>query len=177
MTWLNSDGLFVKFGKEEGATNRGGAISKSDKNMIEFYIEYTDALSATPAILANSGGSQGVIVPKNVTIEAVETLVVTPFTSSGTIGTATLVIGLDRSTDRSTDLDADAFTTTAFVGSLFDAAGERQYLVPGSTGAGSAIGGTITTYNGVVVVSNSQHASHPFTAGKLKVRVFYFTPD
>lgn len=176
MTWLNGDGLFVKFGKEEGATNRGGAISKSDKNVIEFDLVYTDATSATPAIVAGSGGSQGVIVPKNVRIEAVEILVTTPFTSSGTIGTSTLVLGLDRSTDRTTDLDADAFTTTSFVGGALDAAGERTYLVPGVTGAGSAIGGTITTFNGVVVASNSQHASHPFTAGAAKVRIFYFTP-
>lgn len=173
MVWLNNDGLRVKFGKEEGATNRGGNISKDDKNVVEFDVLYTDALSATGAPIGTSGGAAGVIVPKGARIEAVETVVITPFTSSGTIGSATLVLGLKRTTDYSTDIDADAFTSTAFVGSLFDAAGERQYLVPGSTGAGSSIGTTISTYNGVVTASNSAHASHPFTAGKLRVRVFY----
>lgn len=176
MSWLNNDGLYVKFGKEEGASNRGGSISKDDKNVVEFYIDYTDALSATPTLVGTSAGAQGVVIPKNVRIEAVETVVITPFTSSGTIGSASLVLGTKRATDRSTEIDHDGFTTSSFVGSSFDAAGERVYLVPGTTGAGALIGAqSSSTYNGLVVASNAGHASHPFTAGRLKVRVFFFT--
>lgn len=170
-TWLNDDGLFIKFGTESAADVRGGAISSAERGLIEFDVDYTDVLSATAAILGRAAGSYGVRIPEGARIEAVETVVTAPFTSSGTVGSATLVMGLVKTSDETT-LDADAFTTTSFVGSVLDAAGERTYIVPGVTGAGSAIGTTLAE-NGLVVVSNSQHALHPYTAGSVRVRVFY----
>lgn len=183
MTWMNNDGLFVKFGIEEGADARGGEVSDATRHEVELVIDWTDVLSATASVLGSVGtvdggktGSFGVMFPKGARIERAETIVITPFTSSGTIGTSTLVTGLLKSSDRTTDLDNDGFTTTSFVGSLFDAAGETQSIIPGSTGAGSLFGTTVTE-NGVFCVANSQHASHPFTAGKLKFKVWYSLPQ
>lgn len=181
MTWLNNDGLFVKFGKEEGALARGGEnAGRQDVHELEFLIDYRDALSATAAILGRATwllpvGTEGVVVPKGARIEALETVVVTPFQSSGTIGTSTLVIGTKKISDYSTELDHDGLTTTSFVGSAFDAAGERVYIVPGVTGAGDDYGVTMTE-SGIICVANSQHGSHPFTAGKLRCRLFYTLP-
>jgi hypothetical protein len=85
-------------------------------------------------------------------------------------------MGLIKSSDRSTELDFDGFTTTSLVGSTFDAAGETNSIVVGSTGAGALLGTTLSE-NGVLCVANSQHASHPFTAGKLKVKIWYSRPQ
>lgn len=175
MSWMNNDGLYVKFGTEEASKNRGGEHNAlNGEHVIEFVLDYTDVQSATDALVDNlSGdatGTVGILVPKGMRIEAVETVVVTAFTSSGTIGSSTLLLGLIKASDRTTELDFNGFTTASFVGSSFDAAGERVYIVPGVTGAGALIGTTITE-DGYVSCSNSAHASHPYTAGKLLVRI------
>lgn len=183
MTWMNNDGLFVRFGKEEAANARGGEISSSDKHNIEFQINYYDVLSATASVLGSASGSPtttpigtfGVVVPEGARIEALEIIVKTPFTSSGTIGSSTLVIGTKKASDRSTELDHDGFTTTSFVAGVLDAAGERTYIVPGVTGAGDDYGTTISE-NAVICVANSAHASHPYTAGVALCRLFYYLP-
>jgi hypothetical protein len=178
--WMNSDGLYVKFGLDEADLAKGGQrIDGANKYSTEFTIDYTDALSATSAVLgsalATTDGAFGVSVPKGARIEAVEVIVETAFTSSGTIGSATLELGLKKASDRSTELDHDGFLTTSFVGSALDAVGERSYVVVGSTGAGALLGTTISE-NGVIALRNSAHASHPYTAGKARVRVYYFFP-
>ena len=178
MTWMNSDGLYVKFSKEEGDSALGGAVRTSGGvHFIEVDIPYTELLSATNAIVGSVGkpGALGVLVPEGARIQAVETLVTTAFTSSGTIGSSTLVLGLKKLSDRSTELDHDGFLTTSYVGSKLDAVGERNYQEVGTTGSGALIGTTITE-NGVLSASNSAHATHPYTAGELKVRIYYFTP-
>ena len=175
--WMNADGLAVKFAGDAGDTNKGGTmLFDGNRHVCEFTIDYTDALSATYAILgsvaATEDGAFGVVIPKGARIEAVETLVVTAFTSSGTIGSATLGLGLKKSSDRSTELDHDGFLTASYVGSKLDAAGERNYQEVGTTGSGALIGTTISE-NGVICLANTAHATHPYTAGKLKVRVIY----
>lgn len=136
----------------------------------------TDALSATAAILGSASaatdGGLGVMIPKGAFIEEVETLVLTAFTSSGTIGSATLEMGTILASDRTTAGVAGLLTTTSFVGSAFDAAGEKNVLRIGSTGVGTGVGATVAA-NGYVAVRNSAHATHPFTAGRLLVRVKY----
>lgn len=177
MTWLNSDGLFVKFGKEEATSGRGGQSIREEQYEAEFTIDYTDINLSTQILGSGSGataGSLGVMVPKGVRIEELETIVETAFTSSGTIGTSTFVLGLIR-VDRSTELDYDGFLTTAYTGGNLDAAGEKVVVRVGSTGAGALIGTTLSN-NGMITVSNSQHASHPYTAGRVRVRIRGFVP-
>jgi len=178
MSWTNSDGLFVKFGKEEGAPGRGGEFGTPDmgRHVIEFTIDYRDAQSTTNTILGantiGSGtGSIGVIVPEGFIPEVLEILATTAFTSSGTIGTSTLVIGTKKDSDRSTELDHDGLTTTSFVCSVLDATAEGPTLVKvGTTGAGDDYGVAFTE-SGVICVANSQHASHPLTAGVARCRL------
>lgn len=177
--WTNSDGLTIKFGTEEAATSRGGHYGTDDqgRHVIEFLIDWKDVLSATPAVLGSVAtvadpqtGSFGVVVPKGFIPEFLETTAVTAFTSSGTIGSATMVIGTKKASDRSTELDHDGFTTTSFVGGVFDATSENTLVKVGTTGAGDDYGVAMTE-NGVIAVSNSAHASHPYTAGRLKCRL------
>ncbi len=179
MSWTNNDGLFIKYGAEEVAVARGGEYAEglAGDVVYEFSVNYTDALSATAGILGDAGsetGSFGVMIPKGLRIKEVEVVTHTAFTSSGTIGSASLVMGLIRE-DRSTTYDVDGFTTTAFVGGVFDAAGETTVVRIGTTGAGAFIGTTLAN-DGLVVVANAGHASHPFTAGRAIVRVRGYWP-
>lgn len=178
--WVNGDGLVVKFGSSEGDPLKGGVIKSFDNvYKSEFTVDYTDALSATYAVLGSasvsSDGALGVTIPKGARIKAIEVVVQTAFTSSGTIGSATLGLGLKALSDLSTEIDHDGFLTASFVGSALDAVGERSYIVPGSTGAGALIGTTIAS-NGVIALANTAHATHPYTAGKAKIVVEWYYP-
>lgn len=180
MSWNNSDGLYVKFGVEEAATTRGGELTNRDGHVeVSFIVDYLDAQSATDTILgAASGvktGAFGVMIPKGIHVEEVEINVDTAFTSSGTIGTSTLTMGFIRE-DRSTTYDVDGLLTTSFTGGSLDTAGEKTVVRVGSTGAGALIG-TVLANDGLIVVANSQHASHPFTAGRANVIVRGYFPN
>lgn len=180
--WTNSDGLVVKFGTDRGDPLKGGQLTGNTGVYIsEFTVDYTDALSATSAVLGSASGTYdgalGVQVPEGARIKAIETIVQTAFTSSGTIGSATLELGLKKWSDLSTQLDDDGFFTTSVTGTVLGLAtvGSRVYTTVGSTGAGALIGTTLSE-DGVITLRNSAHATHPFTAGKLLVRLEYFYP-
>lgn len=176
--WQNADGLSVRFGRGEQDLSAGKEYAEagSGRHVLEFVIDYRDALSATAAILGSSsvwgGDSVGVVIPEGAVVERLELVAQTAFTSSGTIGTSTLVIGTKKLSDRSTELDHDGLTTTSFVMGVLDAIGEIVDVKPGTTGAGDDYAVAFTE-PGVIVVANSQHASHPFTAGKARCRLFY----
>lgn len=172
--WKNNDSLWVKFGRDEAVSAVGGEVQKTgNQHVIEFDVNYTDALSATASVLNGSEGDGfGVMIPKGAVPMEFEVWVEVPFTSSGTIGSATLVIGTKKASDRSTELDHDGLTTSSFVGSVLDGAGELTVVKPGVTGAGDDYG-VVASENGVVCVANSAHASHPFTAGKARCRLIY----
>jgi hypothetical protein len=182
MPWINNDGLVARMGREESAVQRGGALGNSASGQLEFtfYVNYTDMLSATASILgAASGtevGSLGVYIPKGLFVEEMEVLVETAFTSSGTIGSSTLLIGVIRE-DRSTTYDDDGFSAAALTGTVAGLAtlGTKTVLRKGSTGAG-ALMGTVLANDGVIQVSNSAHATHPFTAGRIRVRIRGYYP-
>lgn len=178
MSWMNSDGLYVKFGKEEADTAAGGAFNVDGSlKEIEVNIPWTELLSATSAIVGSVGnpGARGVILPEGAKIVKVITDVTTAFTSSGTIGSATLVLGTKEAGDRSTEADHDGLTAAAATATALGlaTAGTVTELVQGSTGHGADIGGVALTENQVLVASNSAHASHPYTAGEVKVRIQY----
>jgi hypothetical protein len=174
--WTNSDGLHVKFARDGADLAQGGQYSTlGPLQCTEIKIDYTDALSATPACVGGTAGALNPIIPGGVRIENVEVIAETAFTSSGTIGSATFVLGLKK-LDRSTELDHDGFTTSSFVGSSLDAQGEYTNVRLGVTGVGALIGAT-TSEAGYVCVSNSAHASHPYTAGKATVRIYWYNPQ
>ena len=178
MTWINSDGLYVKFAGEEAASARGGefATTSLGRHVIEFTIDWKDVQSTSNlalgsvATVANVQTGSRVRIPTGFIPEAVELLPTTAFTSSGTIGTSTMVIGYLKASDE-TALDVDILTTTSLAASVLDAVSEGPTVVKvGTTGAGVGYG-VANTENAVICVANSQHASHPYTAGVLKCRL------
>lgn len=178
MTWTNADGLVIKFGKEGGVSNKGGHYSTLGPLQVsEIKLDYTDILSATSTVVGGTSGPLGIALPRGARIEEVEVVVETAFTSSGTIGSSTLVLGLAR-LDRTTELDFDGITTASLTGTAAGLAtvGTKTVIRKGSTGVGALIGTNLANA-GYLTVANSTHASNPFTAGKVTVRVLWYTPQ
>jgi hypothetical protein len=181
--WQNADGLTVRTGRDEAAVAKGGEYnSLGALQCIEAKINYTDLLSATATIFGSAStlpgvGSLGVEIPKGARIEKMEFLVEEAFTSSGTIGSATFVSGLIRN-DRTTAYTANGFTTTSATGTALGLAtvGSLTTVTIGSTGVGAYVGTTLAN-KGWLVLANSAHASHPYTAGKLVMRVYFYFPQ
>jgi hypothetical protein len=177
-TWTNADGLYIRYGADEADVASGGQYSTDGSlHEVEVQLAYTDFDSATYAMPHSSADAFGVVLPKGARVEEIETVVTTAFTSSGTIGTSTLGIGLKKASDRSTELDHDGFTTASFTGTEAGLAtvGTKKVIRVGSTGAGVLLGTTLAE-NGVLVLSNTLHASHPHTAGAIRIRIRYYFP-
>jgi hypothetical protein len=68
MTWNNADGLFVKFGAEEGVKNAGGSyrVENDGTHLFEVILRAAD-LGTAPVIVGEGAlvekGSQGVFIP------------------------------------------------------------------------------------------------------------------
>jgi len=180
MSWLNDDGLFVTFGNEKSRPSQGGSVTAADgaTKLIEFDVAYDEVVSATPAIVGSVVGDvapKGIILPEGALIEKVDVLVTTAWTSSGTIGSATFVLGTKEAGDRSTEADHDGMLTSSATGTVLGlaTAGTLTEFVQGTTGHGADVGGSALAENQVVVLSNSAHSSHPYTAGAARVRIWY----
>ena len=177
MSWMNSDGLYVKFGKEEADTAAGGHYNVDGATKsVEVTIPYSEFASTTPAIVGSVGnpGARGVILPKGAVIEKVTVVCTEAFTASaGTLGSASLVLGTKEAGDRSTEADHDGLTTSSATVTALGLAtlGSITELVQGSTGHGADIGGSPLAENQVLVASNATHGTNTLDAGEVKVRI------
>lgn len=177
MSWMNSDGLYVKFSKEEADAAVGGSYNVlGATKMIEVDVDYTD-LAASYAIIGSvaNPGAFGVVVPKGAIVEKIELSITEAFTvSAGTADTAVFSFGLKKASDRSTELDHDEYTTTSFTGAQLslEVVGNVVTVDPESTGAGNGYG-VATAENGILVAANTRQATDTLNAGALKLRLFY----
>lgn len=161
MGWYNNDGLYVKFGTEEGVAGTVGEYEwDGPLRFLEVVIPDMTKLTATAAIL-----SDVVQIPKNAVIREVKVFTNTPATSGGA---ATLNIGLTK-TDRTTAISDTAILAAQAITTI-DAAGETNILTAGSTGAGTKVGTTIGVDNGLIT---AKWATAAFTAGKVTVQIFF----
>lgn len=181
MSWLNSDGLYVKFSKEEADSAQGGEFNSVDgTHSYQFKIDYSDMQSTTPAIV-NGGdttkGPYGVVIPEGLRITEVELLVQTVFTSSGTIADGSIDIGL-KQRDRSTELDHDGLVDGYDADNLDsgNAGALLLFKAPANPATTGALVGTTLSQDGVVVACNPAHATVPYTAGVLIVTVRGYFP-
>ena len=162
-TWLNSDGLYLKTGTEEGLLSKAGEFRNDGPyHVAELTIPLMTALADTTAVMDDV-----TIFPKGARIERVDVVTETAVTSDGS---AVFSVGFNR-TDRSTALDIDGLVAALPIAS-FNAAGETVSLTAGSTYAGALIG-TTTAYAGVFV---AEYDTAAFTAGKVVIRVYYRFP-
>lgn len=180
--WINADGLIVKFGRNEADPVKGGVVKSFDNvYRATFAIDAADIATATSTILGNissaTDGAVGVTIPKGARIKGVETVIQTAFTSTGTVGSATVELGLKQLADLSTSIADGGLLTTAATGTVLGVAtvGSRTYTTIGSTGVGTLVGTTLAA-NGVICCRNSTHATNPLAAGRILVTVEWFYP-
>lgn len=181
MTQVNADGLFLKFGLEEAASSKGGTYSTlGPLEVTEYKVDYTDIQSATTTAATRLGavtGTVGIQLPRGAIVEKIEFVVETAFTSSGTLASGTLVLGMiadDYTVVTSTNGLTTASLTAA--GLVLQTVGTETVIKVGSTGAGTFLG-TALAASGYPAISNSTHASNPYTAGKLAIRFFWYMPQ
>ena len=159
MGWYNSDGLYVKFGTEEGAVGAVGEYTtRGSTRQSEITLDLT-TLTSSDVILDYSS-----IIPKDAFIEAVEIETKVSATSGGS---ATLSVGLYK-TDTTTAISATALVSALAVATIGNA-GTRTTLTLGSTGAGAKIGAT----PGFPALISAKYGTAAFTAGKVAIRVFW----
>lgn len=162
MAWLNSDGLYLKYGTERATPSIGGE-NIVDGQMREITVEIDlTTLTATETILADN-----IFFPAGARVAEVK---VVTHTAAAT-GTA-IDLGLIAVSNRSTEVDYDGFLA-AFPTASMNAAGETTTLVVGSTYAGALIGATNAT---VGHISASRTDATAFTAGVIYVTIRYYFP-
>lgn len=164
MAWTDNTGLYQKYGTEQTVTAAGGEYrTVAELREIEFKITLSD-LTSTAAVVE---GADNIFFPTGVVIEQVEIVVDTAAVGA----TATLDIGLIR-TDRTTEIDYEAFTNAMAVATL--TAGNKITLIKGSTSAGDMVGTGTATANVGHITANYNTAA--FTAGVIVVRIKYRRP-
>lgn len=160
-TWMDSDGLYHKYGTDKAIATIGGEFKTyGQMRWIELTVDLT-TLTSTSAIISDQ-----VFFPKNARIEEVQVL-----TTTAAVGaTATLdfgIIGTDRATVPTNG--GTAFVKAATVASIA-AVGTKLTMTAGSTAAGDFIGTTNATIGYLTGRANTA----TFSAGVVKFRIGYW---
>lgn len=169
-TWTNLDGLLVKLGITEATSANaayppGGEYKTYGSNRIsETVIDLTLATGQVAAFGTTKILNDVEFFGKGWVPEMVEVETLVAVTGA----TATLSIGLRQNSDRTTDISTTALVNAITVASIA-AVGTRLTIVAGSTGAGANIG-VATTLD---ALQTATVGTANFTAGKIKVRVFW----
>lgn len=157
----NADGLYLKYGTSKTTPAVAGEFKTFGAlHQVEIKLDLT-TLGTAPAIV-----DDGEIFPSGARIERVDIVTETVAVGSG----AVLNIGLIK-LDRTTAIDADGFIAVLPTTSM-DLAGETTVNSAGTTYAGSSIGLT-TAFPGYITADYDTAA---FTAGVIRVRIFYSVP-
>ena len=176
--WRNDDNLLVKFGTAKAVSSWGGEYMTMDSGMhnVEFDINLLDAgISTTDAIVPNT---ETVWIPGGVIIPRVEVIVTETITGA----TANLDLGLIYYTAAGvlTELDYNGLLAVADFGD-FGAIGDvHEYVQTGGTGSSAtevgALVGTLLATTAEKYYFSCSEDTAAFTAGALKVKVYYFHP-
>lgn len=181
MSQVNKDGLFLRFGIEESASSKGGTYSTlGPLEVTEYKVDASDIQSATTTAATRLGAvtnNVGIQLPKGAVIEKIQFVVETAFTSSGTLASATLVLGMVAD-DFTTVTSTNGLTTASLLASALtlQTQGFEFDVKVGTTGAGTFLGAPLAA-SGYPAISNSTHGSNPLAAGKLAIRFFWYMPQ
>lgn len=160
-TWLNNDGLLIKYGRgRSDMTTKGGEYCASDGgyNVVTIDLDMT-TLTQTPTIV-----NDVVALPANSQIMEVRTRVLT----AATAGSAWQFGLIQR--DRSTAIDVDGLIDSAATTTV-DAIGETATYTATSSAPKGALIGTIVTAESYFVAAIE--ASTVYTAGLVRIEVVY----
>lgn len=163
-TWLNADGLYVKFNGSAGtATTAGQYAAEGDRSITELEIDLSK-LTVTPGTIL----FDNVLIPKDAWVEKIAVRVVVGATSSGDADTGTFDLGLVRA-DRSTEIDNNGLIE-AMVEDDMDTVGTEQVLTTHTAGKGGALMNTQIANTGYI---SGNYNTTAFTAGKVRVIIVW----
>ena len=163
MSWINSDGLEVKFGVEEAEEQNVGAYSVlGPVHLVEIMVKYDEL----PTVAQNAVViSQNFALPKGAVIESVE--IVKPSTAFASSASGMLLnIGTVDASDGTSNADPD---------SLVDAATHAEYNAGGvntSGWVGTAVGAPLAQASLITWEQDAQVA----TAGETTLRIKWSVP-
>lgn len=162
-SWLNSDGLYLKYGPDKATAKIAGEYRKDGRlHEIEVKIDLTD-LTETETIVDDT-----VLIPANVVIQEVEIVTLTAATTGAAID-----LGLIQ-TNRSTEIDYDGLLA-AFPTASMNAAGEKTIITDNTTYDGVKIGANpVSTVPGHITCSRT--TSTAFDTGVIYVTIRYYKP-
>lgn len=170
--WLNKDNLFLQFGTDKTTSEAAGDfLAYGENRVMEVRIDLTALSTSTASILSNT-----TIFPAgtNTIIEKVELVVDTAVTGSS----STLKVGLiqlDRATVPSNYdhafINGEVLANMATLGDKLVYVGADS-IPAGSTHGGILIGSTASSTTGPYYLT-AQAGTAVFTAGVIKVRIYY----
>lgn len=155
-TWLNNDGLYLKYGTTKTIpTTAGDFKSFGSTRVLELTIDLT-TLTTSAVIQADT-----TFFGTNMFIEQVDV-----DTEVGATGGTSFSVGLVQ-TDRST-----AVSTTEFLAAVpiadHTTAGQKKTYTVGVTGVGAGVGTTAANPGYITAL-----AAGTYTLGKVKIRIYY----
>lgn len=164
-TWLNSDGLYIKYGTDAGVSPSRGGVYEVDgpEQLAEVEIDLTE-LTATETII-----NDALVIPSGAMINRIEVLTEV----AAATGTA-IDVGFMK-LDRTTEIDYDGLLA-AFATATMNSVGEitkftKGNSVPASITTQGALVGAVTTYPGLISASRTDATA--FTAGRVKIRIWF----
>lgn len=162
MAWTNSDGLYIKFGQEEGAVGTAGEYRTNALERVTEVVITLTSLATSAAIQ-----DQHVTIPSGARITKVKVINEVAATSGGS---AVLNVGLQR-LDRSTELDYDGLLAASALAD-FNSAGETKEYAIGVSTVGALVGTTLSNPGYIT----ADYDTAAFTAGKLRVQIHWYKP-
>ena len=168
--WLNSDGLFIKFGTEEGysVSQAGESLEFGPEQSCEIVINLTD-LTETESIQNDVA-----VIPDDCLITQVEIVTLIAGATGTAIDLGLVHISRDTA-DAEFTADPDGLLAAFAVGD-YNLVGEKNtftqtYTIPASqTGTGALIGELTTA---PTLITCSRTTSTAFTAGRIQIKVRY----
>lgn len=171
-TWLNNDGLYIKFGTDDAkSVNQAGFVCTYGP-----YLSYILNLDLTLLTETESIQNDVLVIPKDAMIVSVETLAVVAAATGAAIDVGLIANDRDTATDLNGSVNAAdpdgllaAHPTTAL-----SEAGEynkfwTQTEIPASVvGSGALLGSTLTV---PTLITASRTTSTAFTAGKVVLKI------
>lgn len=162
-TWMNNDGLYLKFGTAKATAAKAGEYlypADGGTRVIEARLDLTTVTATNGSLIVEDN----LFVPANMIIEQVEVVADTAATGA----TAVLNLGL-VALDRTTEIDFNGLIAALPLASM-DSAGEKTVLNVGSSYAGALIGTTIGASPGYLCADYDTAA---FSAGVVTIRIKY----
>lgn len=155
-TWMNNDGLYIKYGTTKTTANTGGDYKLfGELREVEVTIDLT-TLTTSPVIQNDQ-----IFFPAGMVIESVETMA-----EVAGVGGTSVSVGLVAA-DRTTVISNTAFLAAAVIAD-HNVLGEKTTYSAGIATAGAYVGTTSATTGYITAL-----AAGTYSAGRLKVRIKY----